>query len=233
MFLFDSGQQCAASRMIRCHFPWPRDYAMWRCERKSQGCRVIDQVWPAESSDSNKSYGGKWAYRIEARHHADSRAKLIIKLVHVSIFPLMFLWKVMKSITWTGRTRNKICACNFAKDRFMNSAHMGKLEIITVHEVMLSIHNSSSSSLATLTICAVLLVLVLVVFLAKTCIYLQSSKMQVQYRDRGLCSWPCLFSQCNWKERKEKEKRSIFAQHGSHFVYIGHVPHAIFRILYN
>ena len=83
----------------------------------------------------------------------------------------------MKCITWTGRARNWICACNFVTDRFTNSAHMEKLEVIILHGRMFSIHNLSSSSLANPTICAILLVLVSAVFLTKRCVYLQSSNM--------------------------------------------------------
>ena len=77
----------------------------------------------------------------------------------------------MKCITWTDRARKWICACNFAMDRFTNSAHMENLELIIVHEWMFSIPNSFSSSLASLTICAILLVLVSAVFLAKRRFY--------------------------------------------------------------
>ena len=97
----------------------------------------------------------------------------------------------MKCITWTGRARKWICVCNFATDRFTNSAHMEKLELIIVHGSMFSIHNSSSSSLASPTICAILLVLASAVFLAKRLFYLQSLNMLVQCSDRGVCSSPC------------------------------------------
>ena len=73
----------------------------------------------------------------------------------------------MKFITWTARARKWISACNFAMDHFTNSDHMERLEHIIVHGSMCSIHNSSSSSIASPTICAIILVLVSAVFLAK------------------------------------------------------------------
>lgn len=73
-----AGQQRAASWMLRCRFPWPRSYVMWCFVGKSRGSHVTVQHWPAESSDSTKLLGGKWAYRTEAGQHANSRAKVII-----------------------------------------------------------------------------------------------------------------------------------------------------------
>ena len=54
---------------------------------------------------------------------------------------------------------------------------MEKLEIYIVHGFMLSVPNSAASSLATLTICAILLGLVSAAFLA-TKQYLQALNMQ-------------------------------------------------------
>ena len=104
---------------------------------------------------------------------------------------------------------------------------MEKLELIIVHGSMFSIHNSQFVLvLASLTICAILLVLVSAVFLAKRHIYLQSLNMQVQYSDRGLCSPPCCVLTTQSEGEKGGRSRSICAQRGSHIVYIGHVPHA-------
>ena len=82
----------------------------------------------------------------------------------------------MKCITWTGRARKWICACNFAMDRFTNSTHMEKLELILVHGSMFSIHNSTTSLLASPMICAILLVLVSAAFLLKRHFYIQCLK---------------------------------------------------------
>ena len=71
-------------------------------------------------------------------------------------------------------------------DRFTNSLHKEKLEIIIVHGVMLSIPHLATSSLASLMICAILLGLVLMVFLTtKMHTYMQTFIMQVQCNDRG------------------------------------------------
>ena len=88
----------------------------------------------------------------------------------------------MKCTTWTGQARKWICACNFATDRFTNSAHMEKLELIIVHGSMFSIHNLASSSYDSLMICAILLVLVSTVFLVKRRFYLRFLNMQMQCR---------------------------------------------------
>ena len=67
-------------------------------------------------------------------------------------------------------------------DRFTNSAHMDKLEIIIVRGVMLSIPILSASSLASLKICASFLGCQ---WLATKIHYLQTLDMQVQHNDRG------------------------------------------------
>ena len=65
-------------------------------------------------------------------------------------------------------------------DHFTNSAHKEKFEIIIVHGVMLFVPHLATSSLASLTICAILLGLMSMVFLAtKMHTYMQTFNMQV------------------------------------------------------
>ena len=56
------------------------------------------------------------------------------------------------------------CGCNFAIDQFTNSAHMEEVECIIVHGIMHSVSNLASPSLATPTICAILLMFLTVRF---------------------------------------------------------------------
>ena len=104
---------------------------------------------------------------------------------------------------------------------------MEKLELIIVPGNMFSIHNLATSSLASPTICAILLVLVSAAFLLKRRFYLQCLNIEVQCSDRGLCSSSCCVLTTQLEGEKRGRKRLIFAQRGSHIVYIGHVPHVI------
>ena len=69
-------------------------------------------------------------------------------------------------------------------DQFTNSAHMEKLECITVHGIMHSVPNSASPSLATPTIWANLLMLVTARFLLTEIDYSQTFNIQREYNDR-------------------------------------------------
>ena len=68
---------------------------------------------------------------------------------------MMFLWEVIKCVTWTNREQSKFFGCNFATDHFWDSTHMEKLECIIVHRSMPLVSSSASLSLATPTICTI------------------------------------------------------------------------------
>ena len=61
---------------------------------------------------------------------------------------------------------------------------MERLECIIVHGIMPSVPNSATPSLATPTICAILLMVVTARFLVMEMDYLQTFNMQLQYNER-------------------------------------------------
>ena len=100
-------------------------------------------------------------------------------------FDTMFLWGEIKCVTWTNRERSKICECNCATDHFRDSAYMEKLECLIVHGPMPSVSSSSFLSLATLTICTILLMFMTARLFANEVDYYKHFSMQWQNSDRG------------------------------------------------
>ena len=79
---------------------------------------------------------------------------------------------------------------------------------------------SASPSLATPTICAILLWLATARFLATETDYLQTLKIQLQYNDRHSRSCHIYICILNLEKKMEDKRRSIFARAGSHNVYL-------------
>ena len=80
----------------------------------------------------------------------------------------------------------------------------------------------AAPSLATPTICAILLWLVIARFLATETDYLQTVNIQLQYNDRYSRSGHIhiRIRILNLEEKMEDKRRSIFAHAGSHNVYL-------------